>query len=92
MKWTVEIGRDFLKDLSKLPSKTRKRVEDLAFSVLPEADNPVDLGKIEKLKGFTDFYKVRYGDYRVGLKIDKSKRAIVVLRVLHRRDIYRQFP
>jgi mRNA interferase RelE/StbE len=83
---------DVLKELARLPKPIREQVEELAFDILPAAKNPLSIDKIEKLKGYRNFYKSRFGDYRVGLHIDQKSREVRLCRVLHRRDIYRRFP
>ena len=45
--------------------------------MVPETGNPSEIKGIEKLTGYDTFYKVRIGDYRVGLEIDRRKRSIV---------------
>ena len=92
MIWTVIVSRDFLKDLARIPAKTRNRIEDFVFQTLSGAVDPFALGKIEKLQGYEGYHKVRIGDYRIGLAIDKQAGRLALLRVLHRRDIYRHFP
>lgn len=49
-------------------------------------------GRVQKLTGYPDYYKIRFGDYRVGLQLDAATEQITFLRVLHRREIYRRFP
>jgi mRNA interferase RelE/StbE len=46
---------------------------------------------VKKMVGFSNYYRVRVGHYRVGLELidDITVRLIVVL---HRKDIYRKFP
>jgi mRNA interferase RelE/StbE len=90
--WTILVSPTFLNDLSSLPAKTQRRVEQFVFGALPAMTDPGRVGRLEKLKGSRDFYKVRFGDYRVGLRLDGRQRQVHVLRVLHRRDIYRHFP
>ena len=92
MNWTILIVPSFLKDLASLPAKVRGRVERFVFVILPAAANPQSVGKVEKLQGFPDYFKVRIGQYRLGLRLDKVERQVLVLRVLHRREIYRHFP
>jgi mRNA interferase RelE/StbE len=92
MKWTILTRKSFLKDLNSLPAGIRGRVESLVFDVLPAARDPFQVGKLEKLKGYEGFYKVRFGSYRLGLQVDSIHREIHLLRVMHRRDIYRHFP
>jgi len=85
----VEYRKRFLKELSKIPSQTRLKIEKFVFEDLPKADSIFDIGIIEQMKGYRSYYKVRFGPYRIGLKIDKEK--AVFERALHRRDIYRFF-
>jgi mRNA-degrading endonuclease RelE of RelBE toxin-antitoxin system len=42
------------------------------------------------MKGYLGFFKVRFGNYRVGLSLEGD--GIVFERVLHRKEIYRYFP
>jgi mRNA-degrading endonuclease RelE of RelBE toxin-antitoxin system len=45
---------------------------------------------IKKLKGSKQYFRVRLGDYRIGIYLDKEK--VVFSRALHRKDIYKYFP
>ena len=89
--WKIEYNERFLKELASLPKEVQPRVESIVFSEL-EADNPFELGYISKMKGYKDKYKVRVGDYRIGLTIDRTNRTIICQRVAHRREIYKIFP
>jgi mRNA interferase RelE/StbE len=89
--WKIEYNERFLKELTSLPKEVQPRVESIVFSEL-EADNPFELGYISKMKGYKDKYKVRVGDYRIGLTIDRTNRTIICQRVAHRREIYKIFP
>ena len=48
-------------------------MENFAFEELPKADSLFELGTIEKMKGYPSFCKVRFGSYRIGLKIEEDK-------------------
>lgn len=89
--WTVEYTKRFLKDLAALPSDIQARVEPIVFEEL-ESENPFELGYLQKLKGYSDKYKIRIGDYRIGITINKETQILVCERVAHRKDIYRTFP
>ncbi|WP_201279130.1 type II toxin-antitoxin system RelE/ParE family toxin [Leptolyngbya iicbica] len=43
-----------------------------------------------KLKGYQAFYRIRIGNYRIGLKV--TDQEVIFVRLLHRREIYRFFP
>jgi mRNA interferase RelE/StbE len=89
--WKVEFTTRFLKELSKLPEHNRQRAEKIVFEELL-TDNPFSLGYIERMKGYTGKFKIRIGDYRIGLTIDNHKRTIICMRIAHRREIYHIFP
>jgi len=50
----------------------------------------VILKEIRKLRGFEKDYRIRIGDYRLGLIIDNQ--IVEFIRCLHRKDIYKYFP
>ena len=89
--WTVRHTKTFYRELSRLPRAARGQVEAIAFGEAIQQD-PYLGGKVEKLKGYEDYYKIRVGQYRVGLQLDKAGKVVEFRRVLHRRDIYRYFP
>ena len=89
--WKIEYTKRFLKELSELPKEIRSRAEGIVFEELLAA-NPFSLGYVERMRGYPDKYKIRVGDYRIGITIDKPNSVIVCQRIAHRRDIYRTFP
>ncbi|MBW4583181.1 MAG: type II toxin-antitoxin system RelE/ParE family toxin [Tildeniella nuda ZEHNDER 1965/U140] len=54
------------------------------------AENLEELNNIKKLKAKGDYYRIRVGDYRIGLTANEE--VITFVRVLHRKEIYRYFP
>lgn len=86
----VEFKKKFLKELSKLPSENAEVIEDFVFDVLPNYETLEEIGKIEKMKGYKNYFKIRFGDYRVGIK--RENEVIVIETVKHRREIYKFFP
>jgi len=50
------------------------------------------IGYLEKLKGYTDKYKIRVGNYRIGITVDQETKTLICQRIAHRKDIYRIFP
>jgi len=83
--------KTFLKDLSKVfPDKRRKQIEKFVFVELPGLSSIESAGNIEQMTGFKNYYKVRFGDFRVGM--NKKDNTIEVLRVLNRKEIYKYFP
>lgn len=89
--WRVEYQKRFLKELSALPNKVRKKIELFVFNEMP-GKSPFDLGGVEKMSGYPDKYKVRFGEFRVGLTIDSKNSIVRFERVANRKDIYKIFP
>ncbi len=89
--WKIEYTKRFLKELSELPKEIRVRAEDIVFGELLTA-NPFSLGYIERMTGYPNKYKIRIGNYRIGITIDKQNESIICQRIAHRKDIYRVFP
>lgn len=83
-------SKKFLKDLASIPAKERLSIEKFVFETLLTCNSLGESGRVEKLKGKENYYKARFGDYRVGLRFENS--AVILERVLHRKDIYRYFP
>jgi mRNA interferase RelE/StbE len=80
----------FLKDLAKVPLKSRKKIEEFVFIETTKLNSIEETKIIEKMTGYSEYYKIRFGDYRVGLKYEDE--VIIFERVLHRKDIYKYFP
>ena len=80
----------FLKELARVPQKIRIQIEEFVFEKAPKLESIEESKKVEKMKGYSPFYKIRFGDYRVGLKY--KEKIIIFERVLHRKDIYKYFP
>lgn len=86
----VRYSKKFLKQLASVPSETRVKIEEFVFNELTSVPSISSLGKVEKMQGYHGFYKVRFGNYRVGLAIENE--VVIVKTVMHRRDIYKFFP
>lgn len=89
--WKVEYTNRFLKELAELPKEIQSQAEGIVFHELLTA-NPFSLGYLERMKGYSDKYKIRVGDYRIGITIDKKNNLIICQRIANRKDIYRTFP
>ncbi|MDJ0634419.1 MAG: type II toxin-antitoxin system RelE/ParE family toxin [Xenococcaceae cyanobacterium MO_188.B29] len=87
----VEYRQLFLKDLKKLKKQPiYERVFNLAFEIIPNTKDLKDLSSVKVLKGYPNRYRIRVGNYRVGIEV--SGEQVEMMRVLHRRDFYRYFP
>ena len=72
------------KDTKGIPSQDLKRIIDKIHLL---ADDPRPPGSI-KLSG-KDYYRIRQGDYRIVYEIVENRLVIVVIKIGHRREVYR---
>jgi len=87
----IEFKKSFARDLKKKAHgiKLRSRVKEIIHEV-DNAERPYEIKNIKKLKAEGDYYRIRLGDYRIGLKIKDN--TVFFVRFLHRNEIYRYFP
>ena len=86
----VYIDKSFEKDLAKTHLKTlRKKVAAIIEKAIT-LQNVEDLPHLKKIQGYQNYYRIRVGDYRIG--IECVEMDIYFLRCLHRKDIYKYFP
>ncbi|WP_304066225.1 type II toxin-antitoxin system RelE family toxin [Pedobacter glucosidilyticus] len=86
----IVFNKKFLKDLASISSKQRVKIESYVFKDYSNAEDILNSGKLEKLKDYSQFYKIRIGDYRLGIKIEGN--IFSYERVLHRKEVYKYFP
>lgn len=80
----------FARDLKTVRNKKLlKRVKEVIEAV-EKAESLSVLPHLKKLKGEQNYFRVKVGDYRIGLALDGD--TVVFVRVLARKDIYRYFP
>ncbi len=83
--------KSFSRDLDKL--KHEKAVKRNLMKLIEEVKKAASISELKdcrKLEGYKAYYRLRVGDFRLGVKV--SKDGIVFVRFLHRKDIYRKFP
>ncbi|MBK9214917.1 MAG: type II toxin-antitoxin system RelE/ParE family toxin [Chloracidobacterium sp.] len=86
--YTVEFVKSAEKEFLKLPKKIRDRfVEALKLLAISPFS---ELLKIKKLKGTDDAYRIRIGEYRLIYKIEQDVLTVLVIKVGHRREVYRR--
>lgn len=83
--FTVTILPSALAHLAKLPSHDQKRVKARIDQL---AEDPRPAG-VKRLKGETDLFRLRSGDYRIIYSIEDVRLVVLVIRIGHRRDVYR---
>lgn len=86
----VEFRESFEKDLKAIKNPIIfKQVKKLIMK-LENSSNLNSIPNIKKLAGSKNFFRIRIGDYRVGIVV--LSETVEVVRILHRKEIYRYFP
>jgi mRNA interferase RelE/StbE len=83
--YDVFIKPSALKELESVGSRKLRR--NLAEHIQALADNPRPPG-CKKLAG-GDHYRIRRGAYRVVYSIEDERRIVLVVKIGHRKDVYR---
>ncbi len=86
----VEFKSSFAKDLKKLKEKDLKAQVGQVIELVEKARTLQEIKDVKKLKGGDRYYRIRVGDYRVGLTLEGD--TVTFARFLHRKDIYTYFP
>ena len=86
----VDFRKSFLKEVKKLRNKSLK--DDIASAIVQveSAENITQIKNLKKLSGYDIYYRIRVGDYRIGIKVEREVVHFVI--VEHRKDVYRNFP
>ncbi|MGJ3236732.1 type II toxin-antitoxin system RelE family toxin [Marivirga sp.] len=87
----VVFDESFSKSLSKIKDESiNSRIESIIID-LKSINDLNDYPKVKKLSGFKTYFRIRIGDYRIGLKkIAPNKIKLII--ISHRKDIYKFFP
>lgn len=85
MRYSVEFRPAVLKSLEKLPRKDLVRLKRRIDELGADPSDPA----ATKLKGDNTFHKIRVGDYRIIYEIQEARLVILVVKIGHRRDVYR---
>lgn len=84
--YTIEFAASADKALSRLPVATQRRI---VAAVETLADDPRPPGVV-KLAGDDNLWRIRVGDYRVVYEIHQRRLTVLIVRLGHRKDIYRR--
>lgn len=88
MKYSVEFRPTVLESVKRFPKrdlvKIKKKIDELSNNLPDPA--------ITKMKGNNSFHKVRSGNYRIIYEIHDDKLLILIIKIGHRKDVYKKLP
>ena len=80
----------FLKSIKKIKDVQLKNNIADAIENVENASDIKSIHHFKKLKGYKDYYRIKIGDHRIGLKIIEG--TVYFVDIDHRKDIYKYFP
>ena len=86
MKYSVEFRPAVLKSMKRLPKKDLRRIKKKIDHLAENLPDP----NATKMVGNNSFHKVRSGDYRIIYEIHEGLLVILIVKVGHRKDIYKR--
>ena len=84
-RYRVAIARRAVKSIARLPRRDQHRVRAAIDLLANEPRPPSSVA----LAGEDSVYRVRVGDYRILYEVIDDRLVVLVIRIGHRRDVYR---
>jgi mRNA interferase RelE/StbE len=85
-----EFEKAFVKDFQKLKNKELATAIVEAIKQVSDASNSNEITNLKKLSGYKPAFRIRIGDYRIGITIEKN--TVTFVAFAHRKEIYKRFP
>ena len=89
MSWKIEIDPAAERELDKLDPPIAKRILKFLHERIAPLEDPRSIGEPLKGSQFGEFWRYRVGDYRVIVRIEDYVLLILVLRIGHRKNVYK---
>ena len=86
MRYSVEFRPAVLKSMKRLPKKELRRIKNKIDDLADDLPDPT----ITKMKGNNTFHRIRTGDFRIIYEIHEDHLVILVVKVGHRKDVYKR--
>jgi len=84
--YRIEFKRSAAKTLKKIPKSDQRRISDRIDSLSKNLPDPATT----KMKRDNPFHRIRVGDYRIIYEIHEDILVIMVLKIGHRKEVYRR--
>ena len=88
MAWRIEFEESAKKELARMDRQAARRIVQFLRERIAPAEDPRYSGK--PLKGsLAGLWRYRIGDYRVVARIEDGRLLVLVVKISHRREVYR---
>jgi mRNA interferase RelE/StbE len=89
MAWKVELSAEADREITRLDPQHRRRILKFLHERVANLDDPRSIGQALHGSRLGEFWKYRVGPFRLICKIEDDRLVVLILRVGHRREIYR---
>ena len=86
----TEFLKQFIRDTDKLSIQSVRDKVIKAIKNVEDSAYPAGIRGLKKLSGYKNAYRIKIGDYRIGIFIEKDNVEFAC--VVHRKNIYKVFP
>ncbi len=85
MSYSVEFRPSVWKNVKNIPKKDLVKIKSKIDRICCDLPDPATT----RMSGNNDFHKVRCGNYRIIYEIHENRLVILVVKIGHRKDVYR---
>jgi mRNA interferase RelE/StbE len=89
MAWKVEFSPQATRELEELDPQHTRRILTFLHERVAKLDDPRSIGQALRSSRLGEFRKYRVDPYRLICKIEDDRLVVLVLRIGHRKEIYR---
>lgn len=86
----VTFDKSFSKSIDKIENAIALKNASKAIEKCENANTLLEIPNLKKLKGYKNYYRIKIGDYRIGVEIEND--TIDFILIAHRKNIYNLFP
>lgn len=86
MTYSIEFRPSVLKSLKRLPKQDLVKIKNKIDSLSKNLPDPTTT----KLKGNNPFHRIRAENYRIIYEINNNQLIVLVVKIGHRKDIYKR--
>jgi mRNA interferase RelE/StbE len=89
MAWNVKVSPRAQRQLDELDKSVARRISRFLHERIGKLNDPRQIG--ESLQGtLSEFWRYRVGDYRIICSLEHERLVVLVLRIGHRREVYKR--
>lgn len=85
--YKIELKSSIAKDMRKIPDAFLLKIDE---AITELSQNPIPKAS-KKMRGYKDYYRLKVGVYRIIYKLNKTIEIVFIMKIGHRKEIYRFF-